>query len=91
MSQNNQQMRIRILTAILASVISIGFVTAAIAARLGIDSNITAPAKIHTDNTAYTDAHMKIANNTYSNVRWGDGVLRSTERTAPRKRTTRKV
>ena len=86
----NTQLRTKVLTAIMASVIGLGFVTAAIAARLGVDTDtrIEAGANIGADHAnagGTADAHMSTAGSANNNAPWGSGVARGTDRAAQRK------
>lgn len=75
MRQDAKQVRNKILTAIMASVVSIGFITAATAARLSVDTNDGAPAHAQAGTTASTPTGTASAKGN-NDVRWGDGVSR---------------
>ena len=97
MPQNTQQLRTKVLTAIMASVIGLGFVTAAIAARLGVDTDtrIEAGANLgasdHANAGGNADAYMSTAGSANNDAPWGSGVARGTDRAAQRKHSSSAV
>ena len=90
MTQHAKPMRTKILTAIMASVVSVGFVTAATAARLGIDTNtnigagtrIEAPMNDKAGVNA--DTHMSTSGSVNNDAQWGSGAYRGANRVADR-------
>lgn len=91
MTQHAKPMRTKILTAIMASVVSVGFVTAATAARLGIDTNTNigtgtgVEAPINDKAGASADTHMSTSGSTHNDAQWGSGASRGADRAADRK------
>ncbi|ARU31937.1 hypothetical protein CAP31_09760 [Sulfuriferula sp. AH1] len=90
MTQHAKPMRTKILTAIMASVVSVGFVTAATAARLGIDTNTnigagtSVEAPINDRAGVSADTHMSTSGSANNDAQWGSGASRGADRAADR-------
>ena len=88
--KQNQQIRTKLLTVMMAGVTGVGFAAAATAAGVGIgaDANVdagaqvTAPANAQAGGSA--DTHMSTTGDANSNAQWQSGALRGADRAAER-------